>query len=213
MTTPLHKVKDMAYISSSDVKAWGGVPDTDVVDDAELTLIIARAQKYVDEYTGRVFEADTDTLETRYYTASIDVARNTLWLDKDFNTEGTDGIIAGTDTIASTDYVTSPRNDSPYYAITIMDQATVDWGDPTSDGDYENAIAVHGQWAYSSDAPADIQMAMLRLTKWYYKQGRVTDETADRPIVLESGATVLPSQIPGDVKEILDRYRYRPVRS
>ena len=76
----------MAYISSSDVKAWGGVPDSDTVDDAELTLIIARAQKYVDEYTGRVFEVDSDSEATRYYTASIDVARNTLWLDKDLNT-------------------------------------------------------------------------------------------------------------------------------
>ena len=203
----------MAYIGSSDVKAWGGVPDSDTVDDAELTLIIARAQAYVDEYTGRVFEASTAALATRYYTAAIDVARNTLWLDMDLNTVGTDGIVAGTDSLASTDYVTLPRNDKPYYAIELTANTPLDWGDSTSDGDYENAIAVHGQWAYSSDPPADVQHAMLRLTKWYYKQGRVTDETADRPIVLESGATVLPSQIPSDVKEILDRYRFRPVGS
>ena len=201
----------MAYISSSDIKAWGGVPDTDTVDDAELTLLIARAQKYVDEYTGRVFEVDSDSEATRYYTASIDVSRNTLWLDKDLNTVAS--VIAGTDTLASTDYVTEPRNDKPFYALTLSAQSDEDWSNPDSDGDYENAIAVDAQWAYSSTAPADIQHAMLRLTNWYYKQGRVTDETADRPIVLESGATVLPSQIPSDVKEILDRYRYRPVRS
>lgn len=203
----------MAYITSTDIKAWAGIPTSDTADDTELGLIIGRAQKYIEEYTGRVFEVGTDTLETRHYTASIDVSRNTLWLDKDLNTVGTDGIVAGTDTIATTNYVTSPRNDKPHYAITIKSQASVDWGDPTSDGDYENAISVHGQWAYSSAVPEDIQHAMLRLTKWYYKQGRVTDETADRPIVLESGATVLPSQIPSDVTDILDRYRYRPVGS
>lgn len=203
----------MAYIASSDIKAWGGVPDTDTVDDAELTLLIARSQKYVDEYTGRVFEVNSDSEATRYFTASIDVSRNTLWLDKDFNTVSTTGIVAGTDTLASTDYVLEPRNDTPAYAITLTDQSDEVWDNPNSDGDYENAISVDAQWAYSSSAPADIQYAMLRLTKWYYKQGRVTDETADRPIVLESGATVLPSQIPSDVKEILDRYRYRPVRS
>ncbi len=203
----------MAYIGSSDLKAWGGVPDTDVSDDAELALIIARAQKYVETYTGRVFECDSDGETTRYYTAALDVSQNTLWLDKDFNTVSSTGIIAGTDTLTSTDYVLEPRNDTPAYAITLTAQTDLDWGNPSSDDDYENAISVDAQWAYSSDAPADIQQAMLRLVKWYYKQGRVTDETADRAIVLESGATVLPSQIPSDVTEILDRYRYRPVRS
>jgi hypothetical protein len=203
----------MAYIASSDVKAWSGVPDTDTADDAELALLIARAQKYIDEYTGRVFESTSDNEQTRYFTAAIDVEGATLWLDKDLNSLGSNGIIAGTDTLASTDYVTEPRSDKPYYALTLTDNTPEEWGNSNSDGDYENAIQISGQWAYSSAAPADIQYAALRLTKWYYKQGRLTDETADRPIVLESGATVLPSQIPADVKEILDRYRYRPVRS
>lgn len=203
----------MAYIASSDIKAWGGVPDTDTVDDPELTLLIARAQQFVDTYTGRTFECSTADETTRYFSASLDVSRNTLWLDQDLNTVGSDGIVAGTDSIASTDYVTLPRNDKPYYAIELTANTPQDWGDPTSDSDYENAISVHGQWAYSSVAPADIQFAMLRLVKWYYNQGRLTDETASRPIVLESGATVLPGTIPADVIDILDRYRYRPVRS
>lgn len=202
----------MAYLTSSDIKDWGGVPATDAADDTELTAIIARAQAYVDEYTGRKF-SDTAALDTRYFTASLDTSRNTLWLDKDLFAVGTDGIIAGTDTIASTDYVTLPRNEAPFYALQLTANTPQDWGDATSDGDYENAISIHGYWCYSSDPPADIKQAMLRLVKWYYKQGRQTDETADRPIVLESGATILPSQIPGDVLEILERYRYRVVES
>jgi len=202
----------MAYILSSDVKAWGGVPDTDSVDDAELTLIIARAQKFVDEYTGRTFECSTDNLSTRYYTTE-DVGGMVLWLDRDLNTIGSDGITAGTDALASTDYTTMPRNDSPYYGIKLTGNTPESWDNTTSDGDYEDAIQVHGQWAYSSDAPADIQHAMLRLTKYYYNQGRLTDETANRPIVLESGATVLPGVVPVDITSILDLYKYRPVRS
>ena len=201
----------MAYIASSDVKQYGAIPATDTVDDAELALLIGRAQDYVEEYTGRVFEVDSDSESIRYYTASESVFHNTLWLDDDLNTVAS--IVAGTDTIAATEYVTEPRNDKPYFAITLKAESSADWNDPTSDGDYENAIAVNAQWAYSSDAPASIQHAMIRLVKWYYKQGRLTDETADRPIVLESGATVLPSQIPSDVTDILDHYCYRPVGS
>jgi hypothetical protein len=202
----------MAYIGSSDVKAWGGVPDTDTVDDAELTLLIARAQAFVDEYTGRVFESDTDTQSTRYYTTE-DVEGPMLWLDMDLNTIGTDGITAGTDALASTDYTVVPRNESPHYGIKLTANTPEIWSNTTSDGDYEDAIQVHGQWAYSSAAPADIQHAMLRLTKYYYNQGRVTDETANRPIILESGATVLPGVVPVDITGILDRYLYKPVGS
>ena len=202
----------MAYISSSDVKAWGGIPATDTADDVELTLLIGRAQQYVDTYTGRTF-SDTNALSTRYYSASRDVTRGTLWLDKDLFAVGTDGIVAGTDSIASTDYVTEPRNDAPYYALTLTANTPLSWTEPSSDADYENVISVHGYWCYSSDPPADIKYAMLRLVKWYYNQGRVTDETANRPIILESGATVLPGTIPSDIHEILDNYRYRPVRS
>jgi hypothetical protein len=203
----------MAYIASSDIKAWGGVPDSDTVDDAELTLLIARAQDTIEEYTGRIFSVTSDALSTRYYTAKADVIGNTLYLDKDLNTIGSDGIIAGTDALASSDYTTLPRNDKPYYAIRLTANTPEIWTNTTSDADYEDAIQVHGQWAYSSDVPAEIQHVCLRLTKWFYNQGRVTDETADRPIVLESGATVLPSQIPADVMAILDRYKYHPVGS
>lgn len=201
----------MAYIASSDVKSAMGVPATDTIDDAELSLLITRAQKYVDEYTGRAFECSSDDEATRYYSASRDVTRGTLWLDKDLNTVAS--ITAGTDSISSSDYVTEPRTDKPYFALTLRAETSLTWDEPTSDGDYENAIQVNGQWAYSSTAPADIKFAMLRLVKFYYNQMRLSDETASRPIILESGATVLPGTIPADVLEILDRYRYRPVRA
>lgn len=201
----------MAYVASSDVKQYGGIPDTDSVDDAELTLLIARAQAFIDEYTGRTFEASTDSLSTRYYSVSEDVWRERLWLDRDLNTVGSDGIVAGTDTLSSSDYITAPRNDKPYYAIDLTANTSLSWTDPDSDGNYEKAISVHGQWAYTSDAPADIQHACIRLVKYFYKLGRLSDETADRPIILESGAVVQAADFPKDVLAILNMYKYRPV--
>ena len=203
----------MPYLTSTDVKSYGAIPSTDTQDNAELVLLIARAQSFIEEYTGRVFMASSDTESTRYYEYSRDVEGLTLYLDADLNELGSNGIVAGTDSIVSTNFYYEPRNDKPYYAITLRGNSGVSWTDSTSDGNFENAIQVHAQWAYSSDVPADIQHALIRLVKWYYKQGRVTDDTADRPIVLESGATVLPAEIPSDVLAILKKYVYRPVES
>jgi hypothetical protein len=202
----------MPYLTSTDVKSYGAIPASDTQDNAELVLLIARAQQYIETYTGRIFMVSSDTESTRYYESSRDVDGLTLYLDNDLNTLGSNGIIAGTDTLASTNFYYEPRNDKPYHAITLRGNAGSVWTNATSDGDYENAIQVHAQWAYSSDVPADIQHALIRLVKWYYKQGRVTDETADRPIVLESGATVLPAEIPSDILAILKKYVYRPVK-
>jgi hypothetical protein len=195
----------MAYIATSDVHSFGGIPATDSVDDAELALVIARAQQFIENYTGRVFSVDSSAETTRYYTATEDVAGLTLYLDDDLNTVVS--ITAGSDSIASSDYVTEPRNDKPYFGITLKSESPRVWTNATSDGDYENAIAINGQWAYSSDAPADIQHAMLRLVKWFYNQARVSDNTASRPIVLESGAVVMPEGFPEDVMGILKHYR------
>ena len=203
----------MAYLASSDIKDYGGIPATDTADDAELTAIIARAQTYIEEYTGRVFSASSASESTHYFTVGQDTGTRILWLDGDLNTLGSNGITIGSDTLATTDYTTRPRNARPYYAIKLNANSPLTWDNPTSDGDYEDAITVSGQWAYSSDVPNDIKQAMLRLVKWYYKQGRVTDEVADRPIITESGVVVMPSQIPADITEILERYRYRPVAS
>ena len=201
----------MAYIASSDVKAWGGIPATDAIDDDELTLLIARAEAYVEEYTGRVFKSDSDAESTRNFSASRDVEGQTLWLDQDLNTVVS--ITAGTDSISSSDYVTEPRNDSPYYALTLKAESSLTWDEPTSDGDYENAISISGQWAYSSDVPKDIEWAMVGLVKWLYNRGRMSDASAARASVLESGAVMSPAEVPRDIQHILNRYRYMPVRS
>lgn len=199
------------YISTSDVKQYGGIPATDTIDDKEIDALITRAQTFIESYTGRIFEPSTGA---RYYTASESVDGDVLWLDDDLNVFDSDlVVVAGSDTIPSSDMVSIPVNTKPYYGLRIKDGSDKVWDNPTSDGDYESAISVTGDWSYSSSAPGDIQHACIRLVKWFYKQGRITDETADRPIVLESGATVLPTRLPQDVIEILDYYRKHEVFS
>jgi len=195
----------MAYVSTSDVHLYGGIPNTDTVDDSEIALLIARAQQFIENHTGRTFAVSSDDEAVRYYTYTNDVDGLTLYLDADLNTIAS--IVAGSDTIASSNYVTEPRNAKPYHAITIKAEAAQVWTNATSDGDYENAIAVTGQWAYSSDAPADVQHVVLRLVKWFYNQGRLSDNTASRPIVLESGAIMMPEGFPEDVLSILKHYK------
>ena len=196
----------MAYIADTDFYAFSGVSATDTtVSSDEITLIIGRAQKFVEEYTGRVFESTSDNESIRYYTWRDDVEDLTLYLDDDLNTVAS--ITAGTDTIATSDYVTEPRNDKPYYALTLKQESAKVWTDATSDGDYENAIQVNAQWAYSSTAPADIKYATLLLVRYMYNRSRLTDVTADRPVVLESGAVIQAADFPRDILAILDHYK------
>lgn len=202
----------MAYVASSDVKQYGGVPSSDSVDDVEITLLIGRAQKYIENYTGRVFESDSDSESTRYFTAIDDVEGRVLYLDQDLLAVATITAGQSSDTIVASDYVTEPRNDTPYFALRLKDNSDKCWDEDTSDGDYENAIVVNGQWAYSASPPADIKHATIRLVRWYYEQGRVNPQD-ERPVVLESGVTVLPAAIPSDIKEILNYYRRLEHRS
>jgi hypothetical protein len=197
----------MAYIADTDFYAFSGISATDAtVSFDEVTLIIERSQKFIEEYTGRVFD-DSAGASTRYYTYKDDVEDMTLFLDKDLLELGTDSIVAGTDAIASTDVVFEPRNDKPYYGITLKQEATQVWTDATSDGDYENAIQVHGIWSYSSDVPNDIKYACLLMARYMFNRSRLTDVTADRPIVLESGAVIQAADFPRDILAILDHYK------
>lgn len=203
----------MAYIAASDYHSYGNIPGTDNVDDAELALLIARATTIIDQYTGRHFETDsTATCEyTRYYSAA-DVDGQILYLDKDLADFATaSAIVAGAQAITSSNFVTLPSVDKPYYAIQLKANCPYAWDDATSDGDYENNIAIGGQWGYSTAAPNDIKHAALRLVRWLYQQARVNPQE-DRPIVLQSGTTVMPARIPSDITAILDSYRKVNIR-
>lgn len=188
----------MSYTTVADVKTYLGIAGT--ADDALLGALITSADAIIEDYTHRVFQVSAAS--TRYFDAEMDVDGDTLWLGNDLYTIGTvtngDGNALGT-----ADYVTTPRNSPPYYQIVMRSDSTAAW---TYDDHPENAIAVTGLWsAGGTAAPPAIAHASKRLTAWLYAQ---KDNHADQDRAFIAGnTTVLPVNIPADVKAILEPHR------
>ena len=196
----------MAYATVAQLRDYAGIDDAR--HDGLLTLLIARAQKRIDEHVGFSFEAAADTTRTFdaksiYKGGHLD-GRALLfdtWAYQLTSVTNGDGTV-----ITSTYYVTEPRNRTPFYGIKLLASSGYAW-ESDSDGDPEGAISVVGRFAYGAAVPADITHACLRLSLWYYRQ-RDSSTDLDRPLLAE-GVTILPSAIPADVTEILAHYAWR----
>jgi hypothetical protein len=187
----------VAYTTASLLKTYLGIAVS--TDDTLLTALIARAQAAIDAYCGRTFEASGNT--TRYFDVSRDVTGRTLRFDTDCCS--INSVTNGDATaVAAASYVTEPRNQTPYWGITLLASTGLSW---TFTSNAENAIAVSAKWAYSASAPDDIVHATLRLAAYYYRQkdAQVFDVTADPAL----GVMTVPVGMPADVRMILGRYR------
>jgi hypothetical protein len=199
----------MAYITIDEYIAYANHPNL-ATDDSTVLALIAQAQQVIDDYCGRTFEADSDTVGssnaylTRKFDAEADIEGQELFFDRDL-CEINEILNGDTDSteISSDNYVTNPRNDVPYYSVRIKDSTSDYWTYAT---DPEDAISVSGIWAFSKTANNSIKQAMLRLVNWFYKQ-REAELDADRPVVTQFGFAVMPSSLPSDVKIILDPYK------
>lgn len=187
----------MAYTNTAAVKAYLGETGSD--DDDLLDALVEAAQAWVDNHTGRTFEASADA--TRYLDCTAPVVDGRrLWLDRDLcaitSITNGDGVA-----VASTEYVTQPRNETPYYAIDLLSSKSVYW---TFTDDVENAIAIVGRWAYSTTAPNAVAQAAKRLAAYLYRQkdAQVFDVTA----MPEAGVIQVPQGMPRDVKLMLAPY-------
>lgn len=192
----------MVYITSTDVKLFGGLADSDTHDDTLLAVLIPIAQAKVDKFCNRTFEYTntSDASESRIFDAEDDVTERLLMLDKDLHSIrsiSVDGVA-----ISSDSYVTEPRTDAPYWGIKILGSSSDSWSYGT---DSENAIVIDGHWAYSLTAPEDIRVATILLVEYLYKL-RNSDIALTAPIVAD-GITIMPSQMPAVVREILASYR------
>jgi hypothetical protein len=186
----------MAYVTTAELRAYLGISGSG--DDTLLDALIAAAQSMVDAYTGRTFEAAGDT--THYMHAVDDVDGVALFVDGDLCaiTTVTNGDAVE---VASDEYTTMPRNRTPYYSIVLLPSSQKSW---TYSTDPEGAISVLGRWAYSTTAPADVAHACKRLAGYLYRQKDNANDI-DRALVV-GNATVLPSDLPRDVKQILSPY-------
>lgn len=192
----------MAYATVSDVKKYLDVSGDG--DDTLIVALIARAQSIIDAHTQRTFEASADT--TRTFDALEDVDYNTLYFDQDIVsittiTTNADSSSGGY-TIGSSEYSTIPKNDTPYFGVTILHSSSAEW---EYDEHIQNGITVTGRWAYSTTAPADIRHACIRLVAFLYRQ-KDSSADLDRPLLTGDGVTVLPSAMPKDVLTIIAPY-------
>ncbi|MBD3354315.1 MAG: hypothetical protein GF364_22725 [Candidatus Lokiarchaeota archaeon] len=195
----------MAYVTVVELQRYGGI-DSDI-HNALLADLIDRAQTRIEQYCGFAFEASADTSRT-FDSAEYpdgDVWGYTMYFDT-WCASITSITNGDSTSITSSSYVTQPRNDTPIYAVKLKASSGYVW-EADSNDDTEDAITVTGRWAWSTEAPADIKHATLRLALWYYRQ-RDNSTDLDRPLLAE-GVTLLPSQLPRDVVEILDHYQWR----
>jgi len=191
----------MAYTTTAQVKTYAGIGGSG--DDILIGSLITYAQKAIDNYCNRTFEGSATN---RVFDVGGDTEGNTLWFDEDCAsiTTVTNGDASSTE-VTSAQYVTIPRNRTPYHGIKILSSAGKVWEYST---DPEGAITVNGVWAYSATAPNDIVHACTRLATFLYRQ-KDTSMDIDRPILTDAGVTLLPGSLPNDVKTILEPYRRR----
>lgn len=191
----------MAYCTPNDVIAYLGISSSG--DNTLIADMVRHAQKAIESHTQRVFEASSDT--TRNFDARRDVCDLTLYLDHDLISITTITNGDGT-TVSSSNYVTEPRNYTPYHAIRLKISSGLHW-EFDSNNDAEDAISISGKWAYSTSAPNDIVQACVRLASYFYRQkdAQLFDVTATP----ELGILTIPQGIPQDVKLLLDPYRRR----
>lgn len=126
----------------------------------------------------------------------------TLYLDEDLcaittivNGDGT--------TVASDKYVTEPRNQTPWFALTLKESSGIVW---TTNGDVENAVSITGKWAYALTPPSDVVMATIELTAYLYRR-RGAESPNDQPQVSPSGVTLFPAKFPATVQSVIKRYQ------
>ena len=189
----------MAYCGVDELKEYLGIESA--TDEPMLLPFLATAQRTIDSYCARTFEATADTVRT--FDSQRDVDGYTLTVDSDLcaitsivNGDGT--------TISNSHYVTEPRNETPCYAIRLKASAGKVWTSTVS-GDSENAITITGKWAYSETAPSDIAHVCKRLAAYIYRQ---KDNAGDLDrAVIAGNSTILPAQIPSDIRLMLAPYR------
>lgn len=195
----------MAYASLADLRTYLGIVTAETGDDTLLTALIARAQSIIDRYTGRIFEAAT---QTRYFLRhSVDTSDpSILYVNADLLTVTTlkNGDTAAT-TISASDFwlwpFSAPSDSAPYWGIKLKENGSTTGWEFDSDG----RVEVAGTWGYSATAPDAIKHATLRLAGYLYRQrdSQVFETTAD-PV---TGQLTVPPGMPKDVRLILDQYK------
>jgi hypothetical protein len=191
----------MAYISLAELKTYMGIPTSDTTADTKLQTFIDAAQKFIENYTGKVFEASATS--TRYFHAIEDVDGFVLFLDRDLANITSLVVVNGDgETIPGSAFVTEPRNTFPARRIRLKQTQGYVWD---FDDDPENAISVTGYFATSASADANIKQATRRLASYLYHQKDNAGDL-DRPMQMMDGVVYFPATLPKDIVLLLEHY-------
>lgn len=191
----------MAYASLALLKSYLKIDAGDTVEDALLEHCLRAAQTSIDHFCGQTFEAPTDS--ERFFDPTRHVYGRELMLDAPLC--AITSITNGDGQVISSDkYLTVPRGQTPWHTIVLKSDANVVWA---YRGTPEEAISIVGRWAYSITPPDDIVQATLRMALYIYRQ-RDNAIDLDRA-VLTANATVLPADLPRDIKTLLFQGGYR----
>lgn len=189
----------MAYCTAAEIREYAGIGSD--ADDVLLGNLADRATALMDGYCRRALIASADT--TRYFTVGRDTEGTRLWFGEVCAAVTT---VTNGDSVevSSSEYALIDRNKPPYIGIKILGSAGKAW---TYTNDPEDAISVLGAWAWFDvgATPDDIKHTAIRLATWLYRQKDSSSDT-DRPLLTDAGVTILPSQIPSDVKSALQQY-------
>lgn len=194
----------MAYITVAQFKTNLGI--TDSADDAIIQVWINCAQKTIDTFTGRTFEAAADT--TKKFTPLREDWGGTLWWD---------GVTLGLDLdlcqltsitngdgnlIPTTAVVLLPMNMPVKTAIKIKSNTQYVW---TYTGSPDESISIVGRWAYSITAPDDIVGTCYELAKYLY-QNRESNPSSSQQIISADGVALAPDEIPKTIISLMKPY-------
>ena len=190
----------MAYTTVGAVKEYLGI--SEATDDELIATLIASAQQAIDNYCHRTFEASADS--TRYFDFSrsnIDGLTLILYDEIAAITTVTNG--DGIE-VASDEYTTIPRNETPYFRIRLLSNSGKVW---TYTTEWMDAISVIGKWAYSTEAPDDIVQACIELVSFVFrkKDAPLADVTA-----IEAGTVIKTKGFAQKMTELILPARVRP---
>jgi hypothetical protein len=167
--------------------------------DSVMSTCIADAQSEIESKTGRVFEWTGDGTARYFdYRSPRPVYGRELHFDMD--TYSITSVVNGDgDTIDSDEYVTIPRNETPYRGIVLLSSTGLSW---TYEDDIENAITVTAKWAYSASAPTRIVEITRMLAKHFLdlREGKLQIAGAD------AGAVPPIQYWPWDVRQGIRAY-------
>jgi hypothetical protein len=194
----------MAYITLAQFKTNLGI--TDSTDDTIIQVWIDCAQKTIDSYTGRTFEAAADS--TKKFTPLREDWGGNLWwdgvtlglqLDLCQLTSITNG---DGNLIPSGAVVLLPQNMPVKTAIKIKSNTQYVW---TYTGSPDESISIVGRWAYSITAPADIVGTCYELAKYLY-QNRESNPSSSQQIISADGVALAPNEIPRTIISLMSPY-------